>query len=149
MQELIDSSAAQHAKHLLDLVASFPTTNPTPTPDEGITSTISANGYDDAGATADADLPQLISSIRARYRLLCTSLGVRPRLVAAASADFDADEIAAAGEVSGVEVGRERGRGAGASSGAGGEVDGPVVLGGVVQGIEGPMKGVDTRQLRF
>ncbi len=49
-------------------------------------------------------------SIRARYRLLCTSLGTRPRLTAAK----DGSERAA-----------------------------------VVEGIEGPMKGVDTRQLRF
>lgn len=63
-----------------------------------------------ASPGGDVDLEGLLMSIRARYRLLCTSLGTRPRLTAAK----DGSERAA-----------------------------------VVEGIEGPMKGVDTRQLRF
>lgn len=59
----------------------------------------------------EVDLEALLMSIRARYRLLCTSVGARPRLTAAR----DGSEASTA----------------------------------VVEGIEGPMKGVDTRQLRF
>lgn len=138
--------AAQHARQLLDLISTFPTLNPTPTPNESITSTISPiTNQDDStqphsqslsqSQSDNTDLPQLVSSIRARYRLLCTSLGVRPRLVAAASADLDAGAMADNEPTSGIEGRRNDGA--------------PVVLAGVVQGIEGPMKGVDTRQLRF
>jgi hypothetical protein len=79
----------------LDLINSFPTTN---NPE-----------------AAEIDLTALVSNIRARYRLLCASLGVRPRLAAAPS--------------SGISNGGEEGM--------------------VVEGIEGPMKGVDTAKLKF
>jgi hypothetical protein len=79
----------------LDLINSFPTTN---NPE-----------------AAEIDLTALVSNIRARYRLLCASLGVRPRLAAAPS--------------SGTSAAGEEGM--------------------VVEGIEGPMKGVDTAKLKF
>ncbi|KLT46476.1 hypothetical protein CC85DRAFT_238950, partial [Cutaneotrichosporon oleaginosum] len=122
-----DIRSAAHATALLALISSFPTTNPSagaaPTTAQDVAmAAIEADeeageaGKNDAPAPAgrgrspDVDLEALLMSIRARYRLLCTSLGTRPRLTAAK----DGSERAA-----------------------------------VVEGIEGPMKGVDTRQLRF
>lgn len=141
---LADRRSVAHANALLALIASFPTTNPS----AGAAAATFGSVQDEADAAAEAqaeaespsqsegvegversrsrggtptreqgevDLEALTSSIRARYRLLCTSLGQRPRLVAAGK-----DGSVAQGEQAGV-----------------------------VQGIEGPMKGVDTRQLRF
>ncbi|CAK9781682.1 unnamed protein product [Cutaneotrichosporon oleaginosum] len=122
-----EAKSAAHATALLALISSFPTTNPSagaaPTTAQDVAmAAIEADeeageaGKNDAPAPAgrgrspDVDLEALLMSIRARYRLLCTSLGTRPRLTAAK----DGSERAA-----------------------------------VVEGIEGPMKGVDTRQLRF
>lgn len=105
-----------HAQTLLGLIQSFPATNPTPVPDAPLDNdTPELRAAREAAAAAAPDLPAMLSAIRARYRLLCTSVGVRPRLVTAAKDGTD-----------------------GASESAG-----------VVEGIEGPMKGVDTRQLRF
>lgn len=75
-----------------------------------------------AAAEPEPDLPSLLGSIRGRYKLLCASLGARPRLVAAPNQD------PAEGGPQGSDMAEE---------------------GGVVEGIEGPMKGVDTRRLRF
>jgi hypothetical protein len=84
-----------HAKVLIDLINQFPTQN---TPEAG-----------------EIDLTTLVSNIRARYRLLCASLGVKPRLAAAPSTT---------------------------SNEGGGE-------GNMVEGVEGPIKGVDTSKLKF
>lgn len=92
----------------MELINSFPTDNPSST-------STSAGGSGDE-ASAEVDLSALLSNIRARYKLLCASLGVRPRLVAAAKDGGSA---------------QNEGRG------------------GVVEGIEGPMKGVDTAKLKF
>jgi hypothetical protein len=100
--------AVNHIETLLNLISAFPIFNPTPP--------------DDLSPTADtetADLAANLERIRARYRLLCSSLGIRPRLATASTKDGDVDEIGEGG------------------------------VGGIVQGIEGPMKGVDTRLLRF
>ncbi|GMK55833.1 hypothetical protein CspeluHIS016_0208890 [Cutaneotrichosporon spelunceum] len=115
--------SASHAAALLGLIAGFPTTNPSagaaPTTAQDVAlAALDAEAQDSpraarsrgASPAAEVDLEGLLMSIRARYRLLCTSLGTRPRLTAAK----DGSERAA-----------------------------------VVEGIEGPMKGVDTRQLRF
>ncbi len=77
-------------------------------------------------ATDDQDLTALMSSMRARYKLLCTALGARPRLMAAPADSGDSGQ-----------AGQNKAEG---TEGAGGAV---------VEGIEGPMKGVDTRLLRF
>ena len=61
----------------------------------------------------------LLQSIRARYRLLCSSLSVRPRLGVAGAGSSGAGEGDAGNE------------------------------GYVVEGIEGPMKGVNTKQLLY
>lgn len=81
---------------LIDLINQFPTQN---TPEAG-----------------EIDLTTLVSNIRARYRLLCASLGVKPRLAAAPSTSSNGD-------------------------GEGG--------GNMVEGVEGPIKGVDTSKLKF
>nr|XP_031862369.1 uncharacterized protein CI109_002334 [Kwoniella shandongensis]KAA5529441.1 hypothetical protein CI109_002334 [Kwoniella shandongensis] len=136
-----EARALSHAQTLLDLIKSFPTTNPTPAPaptQVASASTITVPSSEPESAQApppsssegasevETDLATLISTIRARYRLLCSSLGVRPRLATAV--------IVEAVPGSGA---------AGAAGGAEGATEG------VVEGIEGPMKGVDTRQLRF
>lgn len=66
----------------------------------------------------EIDMSSLLANIRARYRLLCSSLGVKPRLTALSA------------------------------TGDGGVLDANEV-GGIVQGIEGPMKGVNTKQLLY
>lgn len=114
---------------LLGLIATFPTTNPTPSTEpvpsapaadtEGITNPESADAD-------DQDLAALTSSIRARYRLLCTALGARPRLMAAPAASGDS-----------AQAGQDEAEGVERAGGA------------MVEGIEGPMKGVDTRLLKF
>ena len=102
----LTSSALSHARQLLDLIRTFPTINPSSAPD-GSTPTAAT-----AETREEVDLPALLASIRARYRLLCSSLGVRGRLVAAPNGQTQA-------------------------------------AGTAVEGIEGPMKGVDTSQLKF
>jgi hypothetical protein len=82
---------------LIDLINQFPTQN---TPEAG-----------------EIDLTTLVSNIRARYRLLCASLGVKPRLATAANTSTT-------------------------SVGGDGE-------GNMVEGVEGPIKGVDTSKLKF
>ena len=57
---------------MLDLVAQFPRTNP------------SAEPVSEA-ADPQLDVAVLLSKIRARYKALCATLGVRPRLHAAAA----------------------------------------------------------------
>lgn len=100
------AKAVAHARSLLALIEGFPTVNPTPAEAED------ENGDKVVVESKDEpDLAALLQNIRARYRLLCTSVGARPRLVAAR----DGSETGSA----------------------------------VVEGIEGPMKGVDTRQLKF
>ncbi len=106
-----------HAKHLLELISSFPTTNPSPSDNPAGPP---QPGIDSATSSTSPDLPTLLSQIRARYRLLCSSLGVRPRLVASK----DGTAAAGASEQNGTE-------------------------GGVVERIEGRMKGVDTKKLLF
>jgi len=74
------------------------------------------NGGTISSAEDEIDISALLSSIRAKYRLLCTSLGIRPRLAVAPSSSTASEDNLSEG---------------------------------VVVGIEGPMKGVDTRQLRY
>lgn len=122
-----------HANTLLNLISTFPTTNPTPTEDIVADSQKpDQNQERDQGISQaqgeppdqkEADLPTLLSTIRARYRLLCTSLGVRPRMIAVNDG-----------------LGGENGDGSGTGNGIGT---------GEVEGIEGPMKGVDTRKLLY
>ena len=89
-----------HAKVLIDLINQFPITN---SPEAG-----------------EIDLTALVSNIRARYRLLCASLGIKPRLAAAPSTAM-------------------------ASDGDGGDGGN----GNMVEGFEGPIKGVDTSKLKY
>lgn len=111
-----------------------------------------------------ADLPVLLERIRARYKLLCTSLGVRPRLAVASTA-AEPDEVGIASVNMGLEtvptVKRERRR-----SGVFGAVrtgtDVARISGldeesmqGLMRGAEGSgvgrgmAGGVDTKMLRF
>lgn len=63
--------AAHHSKHLLDLIGQFPRVNPSPSDP----------------AFAALDIPKLFRQIRSRYKALCSTLGVRPSLRAAAAAE--------------------------------------------------------------
>ncbi|WVQ75493.1 hypothetical protein IAR50_005118 [Cryptococcus sp. DSM 104548] len=123
-----EARALNHAQILVELIATFPTINPS----QSISSSTVSEmvGETAPPASAEIDLAALLSLIRARYRLLCSSLGTRPRLASATIVEANPGSGAAAAAAGGV-------------SSEGGEAEG------VVQGIEGPMKGVDTRQLRF
>ncbi|KIY33723.1 hypothetical protein I305_03610 [Cryptococcus gattii E566] len=127
-----EARALGHAQTLLELIKTFPITNPTPSDEsDPVTTSLAIDEDTSSPSSAPAtDLASLLSLIRARYRLLCASLSVRPRLTSAMIAGANPGSGAAAAASSGI-VGDEQ------------------FAAGVVQGIEGPMKGVDTRQLRF
>lgn len=80
---------------LLELIHSFPTINPTP----------SATSPTPPPQTPPTDLPSLITRIRAKYRLICSTLGVKPRLVVRQS--VEGDVMADRGEAQGVEAPQE------------------------------------------
>lgn len=61
------SRAVHNAKLLLDLIARFPTENPSHTDSE-------------------VDIPKLFNQIRSRYKMLCALIGIKPSLRAAQSA---------------------------------------------------------------
>ncbi|KJA28309.1 hypothetical protein HYPSUDRAFT_122022, partial [Hypholoma sublateritium FD-334 SS-4] len=67
-----DDRAAQHIRHILDAIAQFPRANPSA-----------------ADPASDIDIPKLLRQIRSRYKVLCASLGVRPRLRSAEVPDPD------------------------------------------------------------
>ena len=54
---------------LLDTIAQFPRTNPSP-----------PEPSSESGLSAEVDIPRLFRQIRARYKVLCATLGVRPSL---------------------------------------------------------------------
>jgi len=58
----------------LDAIAQFPRTNPAPS---GTSS--------ESDPSAEVDIPRLFRQIRARYKVLCATLGVRPSLRATAN----------------------------------------------------------------
>ncbi|KAF5385363.1 hypothetical protein D9615_001011 [Tricholomella constricta] len=55
-----DDRATSHTRRLLDLIAQFPRSNPS--------------------ETDETDFPKLFRQIRSRYKVLCSTLGVRPSL---------------------------------------------------------------------
>ncbi|KAF9550592.1 DUF1715-domain-containing protein, partial [Agrocybe pediades] len=59
-----EDRASQHIRILLDTISQFPRVNPSAS----------------EGAGADLDISKLFRQIRSRYKILCSSLGVRPRL---------------------------------------------------------------------
>ncbi|KAF7322702.1 Yae1-N domain-containing protein [Mycena chlorophos] len=63
-----DDRAANHIRHLLDLISQFPTVNP-------------------SAADSELDILKLSRQIQSRYRALCASLGVKPSLVRASRSD--------------------------------------------------------------
>jgi hypothetical protein len=79
---------------LLELIQSFPTINPTPSATSPAPTT-----------DTPTDLPSLITRIRAKYRLICSTLGVKPRLVVRQS--VEGDVMADRGEAEGVEAVQE------------------------------------------
>ncbi|KAH9486161.1 hypothetical protein JR316_0000225 [Psilocybe cubensis] len=58
-----EDRAFQHIKHLLESISHFPRVNPSA-----------------IDASSELDVTKLLRQIRSRYKMLCTSLGVRPRL---------------------------------------------------------------------
>ncbi|EIW87177.1 DUF1715-domain-containing protein, partial [Coniophora puteana RWD-64-598 SS2] len=69
-----DDRVVHHTKHLLALIAQFPTVNPK-------TAAAATAGGDSEGL----DIEKLQRQIRSRYKALCASLGVKPTLRAASS----------------------------------------------------------------
>ena len=70
------SRASQHIRSLLDSISQFPRVNP------------SASDP----ASEELDIPKLLRQIRSRYKVLCSSLGVRPRLQSAEVAAMEDNE---------------------------------------------------------
>lgn len=69
--------ALANVEQVLLLVDSFPSTNDSTLLDETNTT----------AATTDIDIPALLTSIRAKYRAACASLGMRARMVAVAGGE--------------------------------------------------------------
>jgi hypothetical protein len=59
------SPSISHIRNLLELISQFPTVNPSA-----------------ADAASDVDISKLLRQIRSKYKILCSNLGVRPRLTA-------------------------------------------------------------------
>ena len=82
---MITSRTMGHITQLLHLISQFPTENPKPS--------LAAESNTDGEGT---DLLKLLSQIRSRYRVLCGSLGVKPRLASGSathgSSSKDANE---------------------------------------------------------
>jgi hypothetical protein len=121
--------AHTHIQTLLGLISTFPTDNPTPAPeDDTLNAKPDTADSDTMKPNEEPDLAVLLERIRARYKLLCSSLGVRPRLVVASNPEETASNGAI--ESSGIETATVRG-----AEGSG-----------VARGM---IEGVDTRLLRF
>ncbi|CAD6571863.1 MAG: hypothetical protein TREMPRED_000408 [Tremellales sp. Tagirdzhanova-0007] len=114
-----EARALGHANQLLQLISTFPTVNPTPSTSSP-PSRATDTAHTKAGPTTP-DLATLLAQIRARYRLFSASLGIRPRLIASKDGQTPTDSRDE-GDV-------EQARG--------------------LQRVDGPMKGVDTKQLNF
>ncbi|KAG8756959.1 hypothetical protein FRC11_004903 [Ceratobasidium sp. 423] len=69
----IDERAIHHAEQLLSLISKFPMTNPPVAPQ----------------AEPQVDIVRLYTQIRSRYKALCSTLGVRPRLVSSGAIPSD------------------------------------------------------------
>jgi len=63
------SRAIHNIRVLLDTIAQFPRTNPSP-----------SGASPEPDPVAEVDIPRLFRQIRARYKALCATLGVRPSL---------------------------------------------------------------------
>lgn len=66
------SRAIHNIRVLLDAIAQFPRANPS-----------SSESSSKSDPSAEVDVPRLFRQIRARYKALCATLGVRPSLRAA------------------------------------------------------------------
>ncbi|EJD00281.1 uncharacterized protein FOMMEDRAFT_90782 [Fomitiporia mediterranea MF3/22] len=73
-QEGKDSRVSHNAQLLLDLITQFPMENPAQTD------------------SADIDIPKLFNQIRARYKMLCAIMGVKPSLRVAAASQMQTRE---------------------------------------------------------
>ena len=61
--------ALHHIKTLLEMISQFPLTNPSP--------------IESSETGQELDILKLLRQIRSKYKILCSSLGVRPRIYAA------------------------------------------------------------------
>jgi len=115
---------------VLNLISTFPTDNPTPVPDDQPeqVETAPSSETESTKSKEEPDLAVLLERIRARYKLLCSSLGIRSRL-AVASRPEDVPPNGTV-ETSGIDSG--------------------IVMGVEGSGVaKGLVDGVDTRMLRF
>ncbi|RDB19310.1 Oral cancer-overexpressed protein 1 [Hypsizygus marmoreus] len=74
-----DDRATNHTRRLLELISQFPRINPST-----------------SDAAAEVDIPKLFRQIRSRYKILCSTLGVRPSL-RYSDRSQDRDEVADTG----------------------------------------------------
>ena len=72
---IICSRSSQHIRHLLQYISKFPCVNP---PISGDTD-------------SSLDISKLLSQIRSRYKALCSTLGVHPRLLSSSEAAEEKD----------------------------------------------------------
>ncbi|CAA7264978.1 unnamed protein product [Cyclocybe aegerita] len=85
-----DDRANQHIRHLLELIAQFPRVNPSSTSASAASSSSSSTSPKEE--EKDLDISKLQRQIRSRYKALCSSLGVRPRLLSAEIAALDRED---------------------------------------------------------
>jgi hypothetical protein len=84
----IPSRAAQHIRLILASIAQFPRINPSSAPPSSVGGpAVAVEAGPNTQPDPDVDITQLLRQIRSRYKVLCASLGVRPRLRAAGGAE--------------------------------------------------------------
>ncbi|KAF8164414.1 hypothetical protein BJ912DRAFT_1049226 [Pholiota molesta] len=80
-----DDRAAQHIRLILASIAQFPRVNPSSAPPSSVGGpAVAVEAGPNAQPDPELDITQLLRQIRSRYKVLCASLGVRPRLRTAA-----------------------------------------------------------------
>ncbi|KAF9055689.1 hypothetical protein BJ165DRAFT_1427994 [Panaeolus papilionaceus] len=108
-----EDRASQHIRHLLSLISQFPSINP------------SSTSSDTVSPGSEIDIPKLQRQIRSRYKALCSTIGVRPRVHTASDSNPDSqdgvedelDSLAKQGQGSRVEGNNVEGGGQGAEEG--------------------------------
>lgn len=90
-----EEKSLDHISSLLGLIDNFPTENPSqPSTASTAPVSISSSSLDAPNGSTNTedeiDLTRMLSQIRSRYKLLCSSIGVKPRLAPVASSMLEA-----------------------------------------------------------
>ncbi|CED82847.1 Uncharacterized conserved protein [Phaffia rhodozyma] len=144
------SRAINHINQLLHLISLFPTHNisdpenqasipPTQslTPDESNSAPsttpalLSTEPTSSTAASPEVDISALLERIRAKYKLVCSSLGIRPRLVEATMPSVNNVDDAGFDGASGIDTPRESQTGTEESGSRAGSRKGTVVVNGI------------------